>query len=731
MAGLIADNLVTAVLCNADLLGFICKNLWDIEQAPGGLVNGIRVHSLLSLALTCHAVSETALDFLWQEIHGMKPLLYIFPCAPASDNNQWILPDIISDDTWARFERYSCRVHSITLDAQLRAAHSSTIFLRLSGRQEPLFPNLQKLTVDMSFAADTSILLFLASPRLETVNIAFPSNAEAAMASTSVWTVGWKLPMLQSFTISSIRHAGGHRPRPLGTICPFTNFSGLRKLRRLKIESHSADVDFLVQLSSLPDLSHLQIVISQSLPTDSWKVDDGFRSLVSLYITTPVSLMPRVLRLIRSGSLTSLVHIDDHSQSYNEIGHFMQDFHTEIVSRFPSLLNLSINYRKCNGQLTQQSRDSTLAVFEPLCGLCKLREFTYNPMPTLETGIVELLLAPAWPEIRVFNIPLVQGPCPTYGVLCTLAKCCPHLSELSMPIAFPSDDAPLGDDHGPFSHKLRILSSPNTSVSRFASVARYLDGMFPFLISISGGQGWDQVESIVLEACQPVRRDQTIRGNPAKHLPPAETLSDEEDFADEMDDVVDVIPTQHRPPSEQEIAAASLIQRVYRKVLQRRLDDAQRGIAGPRAQIYASCAKEVSRLGGKSGRYLHLFLGPLPHILVCLEIVRIETVKQRVKTKRKLKKCGLNDKGVLDDLLIQINKANRTAIELQKQLSPSSSFHERCDGKELGKLVEKANDLVSSLPFKTSSDLSDDMHLAIKGIVTERSSATTHKTVDA
>ncbi|KAK0245290.1 hypothetical protein EDD85DRAFT_13233 [Armillaria nabsnona] len=724
MAGLIADNPITAVLYNADLLGFVCKDLWDIEQAPGRFVNGIRISSLLSLALTCHVVSEIALDCLWHEICGMKPLLYLFPRGLSSDNDPGILPDVISDDTWVRFERYSRRIRSITLDAQLRTLHSSTIFLRLAERQEPLFPNLQKLSVDMIFAADISILLFLASPRLDDVKIAFPSNAETVMASTSVRTLGWKVPMLHSFTISSIRQ-GGSKPRPLETICPFTNFSGLRKLRKLKIDSHSADVHFLVQLSSLPDLSHLQIVISQSLPTDSWKVDGGFRSLVSLHITTPVSLMSRVLRLIRSGSLTSLVHIDDHSQSYNEIGQFMQDFHTEIVSRFPSLLNLSINYRKCNGQLTQQSRESTLVIFEPLCGLCKLQEFTYNPMPTLETGVVDLLLAPAWPEIRVFNIPVVQGPCPTYEALCTLAKCCPLLSELSMPITFPSDNAPLRDDHDPFSHKLRFFSSPNTSVSRFASVARYLDGIFPFLISISGGKGWDQVESIVLEACQPVRRDQTTRGKQAVCLPPAETVSDDEDF---VDDTHDTVGGQDWSPSEKEVAAASLIQRAYRKVLCHRRDVAKRGVA---AQIYASCTKEVSRLGDDPGLYLRFFLGPLPHILVCLERVCNETRSQRKKTNKRLKKCSPDEKDALHDLWTQINNANQAAIKLQKKLNPISAFHERCDGKELGKLVEEANDLVSSLPFKTSSDLSDDLHLAIKGIVTERSSASTHKKVEA
>ncbi len=61
-----------------------------------------------------------------------------------------------------------------------------TIFLRLAEGQQPLFPNLQKLNVDMNFAADTSILLFLASALLDDVTIEFPAYTEVVTVSTSV-----------------------------------------------------------------------------------------------------------------------------------------------------------------------------------------------------------------------------------------------------------------------------------------------------------------------------------------------------------------------------------------------------------------------------------------------------------------------------------------------------------------------------------------------------------------
>ncbi|KAG7450843.1 uncharacterized protein BT62DRAFT_1001658 [Guyanagaster necrorhizus] len=228
----------------------------------------------------------------------------------------------------------------------------------------------------------------------------------------------------------------------------------------------------------------------------------------------------------------------------------------------------------------------------------------------------------------------------------------------------------------------------------------------------------------------------------------AESVRDEEDSVDEIDDTIVAIPIQDMPrlePSTEETAAASLIQRVYRKVLRHRRGIAKSGMAGLRAQIYASCTKEVPRLGDNPGLYLRFFLGPLPHILACLEIVRIDSLNQKQKTKKRFLDCSLDELDALDGLLMQIkyalpllraitdtidifnSKASKAAVILQKQLSPSSAFHERCDGKELEQLVEEVKVLVSSLSFKTSSNLSDDLHLAIKGISTARSSTGARK----
>ncbi len=144
--------------------------------------------------------------------------------------------------------------------------------------------------------------------------------------------------------------------------------------------------------------------------------------------------------------------------------------------------------------------------------------------------------------------------------------------------------------------------------------------------------------------------------NPAHNQFESQSSLDEE--ADREEDSVyemgNVTPIQNITATEREIAAASLFQRVYRKVLRHRQGVAKGGITGLRAQVYASCTEEVSRLGDNPGIYLRLFLGPLPHILVCLEIVRVDTISHKMKAKDRLRMSRSSDEyNTLDDLLTQ------------------------------------------------------------------------------
>lgn len=501
------------VLYNPDLLGIIC---WFIRPlgVPGFLfIDTSDTKSLCALALTCHATCDTALDYLWQDISGMKPLLSIFPRAISpSSNLPWIPPDAISGETWARFDRYSNRIRSITLDAHSRASHSPTVFLRLAEKKEPLLPKLKTLSVDMAFAADPSVLLFLSSPLLDEVKITFPSDPEADMAPMSIWTVGWKAPGLRSLTLA--RHywtgRGDDMPPP---VYPFGSFSNLRQLRRLNIETHSVNLSFLVQLSSFPHLAELQVIVAQPGKSQKCLAQIALPSLKSLHVTARASLMPSILRLIRQGSLTSLTYRNSSDKDFFDLADSVQAFHAEIASRFPSLASLSLRYCPYYDYAPEDSeehRESLRAVMDPLYDLSELQKMFYYGVLCMDNDAVELRLATSWPEIRSLRISYLLGTSPTYGILAFLAKHCPLLTDLSIPITFPKKDEPLRDD-GVFSHRLRTFFAFPAPVDWNASIAYYLDRMFPFLVSIVGGEGWDQVESIILKACQPARRDQLQR----------------------------------------------------------------------------------------------------------------------------------------------------------------------------------------------------------------------------
>ncbi|KAK0207936.1 hypothetical protein DFS33DRAFT_1379480 [Desarmillaria ectypa] len=233
-------------------------------------------------------------------------------------------------------------------------------------------------------------------------------------------------------------------------------------------------------LSLLPPLAELQVGITRTDEGQKRQAKIAFPSLESPHITALVSSMPHILGLIRQGSLTCLTYHDQSNKDFSDLAGFVQAFHVEIASRFPSLTSLSLYYRSDEYALEQHC-ESLRAVIEPLYDLSRLQEITYHGVFCLDNDEIEPRLATRWPEIRSIDISSLLGTSPTYGVLGVPAKHCPHLTRLSVPIKFLEKDEPLRDG-GVFSHRLRTFSAPNARVHCYASVVHYLDRMFPFLI---------------------------------------------------------------------------------------------------------------------------------------------------------------------------------------------------------------------------------------------------------
>ncbi|KAK0234709.1 hypothetical protein EDD85DRAFT_792725 [Armillaria nabsnona] len=458
-----------AVLFNTDLLGIICNDLWTdgIQSLPGGPM----LNPLVAMTTVCSSVSETALDRLWKDINPLLRVLNVETSGPNRSRGIWTIPRDVPESIWDRFKLYPQRIRSLTLDASSRAQDHPSIYLRIIAQfplDAPLFINLKRLQVDQSFATEPLILFLLSSPDLREVGITLDPNPDAHAAVTRI-----------------------------DLACPATFFTG-KELRCLKITSHPIAYSFLEEISVSESLEHFQIVFTPgTLPRDS---QDGFSSLKTLHVTGPVMSMTRVLRLIFADILQSLTFVDNSSNpSYHHACEAMHDFHLELVGRFNlSLHELSLTY-PYRAIASQEHWESSQAVFEPLYGMRLLKTLRYSGDLAFDQGAVENKLVKAWPNIETICIPRLAVPL-SCEVLPVLAAECSQLADLTMPITFPDSDAL--PPRQVCRHGLRVFSSPDMPVENPVRVAGYLDSLFPYLAKIDGGDRWDEVERIILDACQ-------------------------------------------------------------------------------------------------------------------------------------------------------------------------------------------------------------------------------------
>jgi len=70
-------NTCPQVLENRDIMTLICKEIALLEENTGNLTN--RRQTFYKLAQVCRAVIEPALDFLWEILPSITPLLLLLP----------------------------------------------------------------------------------------------------------------------------------------------------------------------------------------------------------------------------------------------------------------------------------------------------------------------------------------------------------------------------------------------------------------------------------------------------------------------------------------------------------------------------------------------------------------------------------------------------------------------------------------------------------------------------
>ena len=192
------------------------------------------------------------------------------------------------------------------------------------------------------------------------------------------------------------------------------------------------------------------------------------------------------------------------------------------------------------------------------------------------------------------------------------------------------------------------------------------------------------------------------------------------------------------PVALQRRSAAVKIQRAYRRVIKRRRyhqEQAARrkhSMAASRARLFADCLKESRGIDWTKRSYRLLFLGILPHLLICLEWTSETARVNKADATRSRKKGASYDKlyelilcqkdmkyasvepTILEMLISSFSsRISSDAKKLLKLLEPKSPFHRLFDEKELRECAEKAKKLIDELPQRMQVE--EDINLVIKG----------------
>ncbi|KAH6876648.1 hypothetical protein BKA70DRAFT_1576722 [Coprinopsis sp. MPI-PUGE-AT-0042] len=135
--------------------------------------------------------------------------------------------------------------------------------------------------------------------------------------------------------------------------------------------------------------------------------------------------------------------------------------------------------------------------------------------------------------------------------------------------------------------------------------------------------------------------------------------------------------------------------------------------------VYETCLKLSADMKWPNGNYYRkLYLGLVPHLLICINAVQRHAQNARGNAKKRLLK---EEKQDLDDLTKEMNELSATfklCKDLHKRLEPHSTLHKDRNLSELKSLVGKVEDLWSRVATGVG-EVRFHLELAIKGIVKE------------
>ncbi|KAJ7461165.1 hypothetical protein FB451DRAFT_1269113 [Mycena latifolia] len=469
---------------------------------------------LARAARCCQHFSGPALDRLWSRMWDIKPLLDLLEgFSEETREGICILRGPVRRKEWIRFTSYSARIRTLyySNDPQASARSNAppridpSVFIQLSrlSQGDTLFPRLRELYFTAVWLPAPELLLFRSGDMLK-LHFASESTANVDYALASYL---YSLP--DTCRLRELSFQG--RVSQL-VVTPLPRFP-LRKLSISEISWNidSRAIDVIAKLEHLAEL-HLDL---RSVDFNSLEPPaDNRLALVDLSLTGTAHSISSFLKKFPV-STTTLCALSLYQNPIvvtdNDFGPFTdacRDMFRACARYSGSLRRVSTSVRAIAGAPSPDAGAAGMRMLEPLLACRLIDDFVmadYPPISFTDHDIAQI--AEAWPAIVILNLPRAPlGHAPSASALLAFARCCPHLTDMSVTVHTRDARAQLRalGPVPPEPHALRTLFIDDVPAeSPAADVLALFMAMFPkleFLSSLNDLDGWKEVNTLLAES---------------------------------------------------------------------------------------------------------------------------------------------------------------------------------------------------------------------------------------
>ncbi|KZT05051.1 uncharacterized protein LAESUDRAFT_727309 [Laetiporus sulphureus 93-53] len=549
----------THAMSNPDLVREIIQYLSPKETE--GDVTRTNMRALACCSRVNKTFSVNALDFLWEQLDSLLPVLKLLPSfvlkerhfhnesIDFSDDEEdtdtdaddgeliYYLEDIPTAQEWAHLQQYAERVRVLELNSESSTlpAVLSLLYYHNGGRF--ILPRLKCLDWRITSISASTLILALVPPSLRTLTIDLMDFVDDAFGETATIRMLWRfivaaVPGLEEVTLLNVP--------PSFELMPIIKCTQLRSLNFDYEYNVGGDDTLWRALSSLSALEAIEgnFKLVEDLPEG----EEGFFALREVALRGGVRDVNRLIDTISSR----------HVESFSYKLHYGKEdlaayllLLTTVCTKFGSSLRVIITNVMFDAD-SVASLDPFGHVIQPLFSLRTLEDisFTFHgcSLPLSDKDMREI--AKAFPGLKTFTIILtgrMHEIVPSIETLMEFARRCPRLEYLRLPaIHFANFSTKRKFRHT--SHGLRrlIIGQPEFRMQKPGVVARFLDAVFPnikadetvhsFSGSVHDAYGWDTVVPL-LKARQASRRSRQSRESEVKddgkceHLPTCRYLT--------------------------------------------------------------------------------------------------------------------------------------------------------------------------------------------------------------